>query len=87
MSLLSDLILAAGSQFDKAAATITPNYPDVIFCVVNGTGCDGDNIAPIFPREYEAIYMQTVGGGSYFPNELFFAAGKFALQVPIPFLS
>ena len=45
-----DLIMSAGSQFDEAVATVAPNYPDTTFCVVNGSKCDGDNVAPIFPE-------------------------------------
>lgn len=72
-----DLILAAGSQFDEAAATIAPNYPDVTFCVVNGTGCDGDNIAPIFPREYEASYLASIIAGHITENGNFATIGGF----------
>lgn len=52
-----DLIMAAGSQFDEAVAAVAPNYPDTTFCAVNGSKCDGDNVAPIFPKEYEASYV------------------------------
>lgn len=72
-----DLVLAAGSQFDEAAATIASNYPDVTFCVVNGTGCDGDNIAPIFPREYEASYLASIIAGNITENGNFATIGGF----------
>lgn len=75
-----DLIMAAGTQFDEAANTVAPNYPDTTFCVVNGMVSGGPNVAPIFPKEYEASFLAgiiasyvtesgklaTVGG---FPNK------------------
>lgn len=48
-----DLIMAAGSQFDEAATAVAPQYPDSIFCVVNGQVADSPNQIPIFPKEYE----------------------------------
>ncbi len=55
-----DLILAAGTQFDEAANKIAPSYPDTTFCVVNGMISDSPNVAPIFPKEYEASFLAGV---------------------------
>jgi len=55
-----DLILAAGTQFDEAANKVAPSYPDTTFCVVNGMISDSPNVAPIFPKEYEASFLAGV---------------------------
>ncbi len=55
-----DLVLAAGTQFDEAANKIAPSYPDTTFCVVNGMISDSPNVAPIFPKEYEASFLAGV---------------------------
>ena len=52
-----DLIMAAGTQFDEAANKVASNYPNTTFCVVNGQVSNGPNVAPIFPKEYEASYL------------------------------
>ncbi len=58
-----DIIMAAGSQFDEAAASVAENYPDTLFMVVNGANCDLDNLCPLFPKEYEASYLGAVIAG------------------------
>ena len=58
-----DIIMAAGSQFDEAAASVAANYPDTLFMVVNGANSDGDNLCPLFPKEYEASYLAAVIAG------------------------
>ena len=58
-----DIIMAAGSQFDEAAATVAAQYPDTLFMVVNGSNFDGDNLCPLFPKEYEASYLAAVIAG------------------------
>jgi len=72
-----DLILSAGSQFDEAVATTAPNYPETTFCVVNGSKCDGDNVAPIFPKEYEASYIASIIAGNVSENGNFATIGGF----------
>lgn len=72
-----DLIMAAGSQFDEAAAAVAPNYPDTTFCAVNGSKCDGANIAPIFPKEYEASYIASILAGYVTTNGNFATIGGF----------
>lgn len=52
-----DIIMAAGSQFDEAAGSVAANYPNTLFMVVNGSNSDGDNLCPLFPKEYEASYL------------------------------
>lgn len=58
-----NIIMAAGSQFDEAAAAVAKNYPNTIFMVVNGAKCDLDNLCPLFPKEYEASYLAGVIAG------------------------
>lgn len=58
-----DIIMAAGSQFDEAAASVAANYPDTLFMVVNGANSDGDNLCPLFPKEYEASYLGGIIAG------------------------
>lgn len=72
-----DLIMAAGSQFDEAANNVAPSYPDSTFCVVNGTQADHDNVAPIFPREYEASYLAGIIAGHLSENGQFATIGGF----------
>ena len=49
-----DLIMAAGTQFDEAANKVAKEYPNTKFTVVNGMMSDGENVAPICRKEYEA---------------------------------
>lgn len=58
-----DIIMAAGSQFDEAASTVAAGYPNTLFMVVNGSNSDGDNLCPLFPKEYEASYLAAVIAG------------------------
>ncbi len=72
-----DLVMAAGSQFDEAVAAVAPNYPDTTFCVVNGSKSDGDNVAPIFPKEYEASYIASILAGHVSETGNFATIGGF----------
>lgn len=58
-----DIIMAAGSQFDEAAASVAANYADTLFMVVNGSKSDADNLCPLFPKEYEASYLAGIIAG------------------------
>jgi Uncharacterized ABC-type transport system, periplasmic component/surface lipoprotein len=68
-----DIIMAAGSQFDEAAATVAASYPNTLFMVVNGSKSDADNLCPLFPKEYEASYLAAVIAGNITQN------GKFGM--------
>ncbi|MBV7271714.1 BMP family protein [Clostridium thailandense] len=72
-----NLVLAAGSQFDEAVATVAPNYPKTTFCVVNGSKAVGSNVAPIFPKEYEASYIASIIAGNVTKNGNFATIGGF----------
>jgi basic membrane protein A len=72
-----DLIMAAGTQFDEAANKVAANYPKSVFCVVNGMVARGANVAPIFPREYEASYLAALIAGEVSENGQFATIGGF----------
>jgi len=72
-----NLVLAAGSQFDEAIATVAPNYPNTTFCAVNGSTSNGANVAPIFPKEYEASYIASIIAGYVTKNGNFATIGGF----------
>jgi basic membrane protein A len=71
------LIMAAGTQFDEAANKVAPNYPKSTFCVVNGMVANGANVAPIFPKEYEASYVAALVAGEVSAKGQFATIGGF----------
>jgi basic membrane protein A len=72
-----DLIMAAGTQFDTAANKVAGSYPKTTFCVVNGMVTTGPNVAPIFPKEYEASYIAGILAGSVTTKGQFGTIGGF----------
>ena len=76
-----DLILAAGIQFDEAANTVAADYPDTMFTVVNGLVADHANVAPIFPKEYEASYIAGIIAGDTTENGQFGVIGAFPSEL------
>ena len=72
-----DLIMAAGTQFDEAANKVAKEYPNTKFTVVNGMMSEGENVAPIFPKEYEASYIAGMIAGEVSPNGQFATIGGF----------
>lgn len=66
-----DIIMAAGSQFDEAASRVAKSFPKTLFMVVNGSNSDGDNLCPLFPKEYEASYLAAVIAGHITKNGQF----------------
>jgi basic membrane protein A len=72
-----DLIMAAGTQFDEAANKVAKEYPNTKFTVVNGMMSEGENVAPIFPKEYEASYIAGLIAGEVSPNGQFATIGGF----------
>lgn len=76
-----DLVLAAGTQFDEAAKTVAPDYPNTTFTVINGQIAAAPNLCPVLPKEYEGSYLAgiiagfttktgKIGIGGGFPNKL-----------------
>lgn len=72
-----DLVMAAGTQFDEAANKVAASYPKTTFCVVNGMVSKGANVAPIFPKEYEASYIAALIAGEVSKNGQFATIGGF----------
>ncbi|HWQ42946.1 MAG TPA: BMP family protein [Desulfosporosinus sp.] len=72
-----DLIMAAGTQFDESANKVAKTYPKTVFCVVNGMVSSGPNVAPIFPKEYEASYVAAMIAGEVTKNGKFATIGGF----------
>lgn len=72
-----DLIMAAGTQFDEAANKVAASYPKTTFCVVNGLVAKGANVAPIYPKEYEASYIAALIAGEVSKNGQFATIGGF----------
>ncbi len=72
-----DLIMAAGTQFDEAANKVAKSYPKTTFCVVNGMVSSGPNVAPIFPKEYEASFIAALIAGEVSPRGQFATIGGF----------
>lgn len=72
-----DLVMAAGTQFDEAANKVAKDYPNTTFTVVNGMVSSGANVAPIFPKEYEASYVASLIAGEVTENGQFATIGGF----------
>ena len=70
-----DLIMAAGSQWDESATIVAENYPDTIFCAINGQISDFPNQIPVFPKEYEGAFLTGLIAGSTTENGQFAVTG------------
>lgn len=70
-----DLIMAAGSQWDESATIVAENYPDTIFCAINGQIADFPNQIPVFPKEYEGSYLAGIIAGYTTENGQFAVTG------------
>ena len=58
-----DLVISAGTQFDNAAETIAPMYPETRYLVVNGAKTNGKNLTGVTIREWESGYLAGVLAG------------------------
>ncbi len=58
-----DIVMAAGSQFDEAAARVAASYPNTRYMIVNGNNASLPNLSPLFPKEYEASYIAGIIAG------------------------
>ena len=70
-----DLIMSAGSQFDEAATSVAADYPDSIYCVINGQQSESENQCPVFPKEYEGSYLAGIVAGYATENGQFAVMG------------
>ncbi len=75
-----DMVMAAGTQFDEAANAVAAEYPDTVFCVVNGSVSSGPNVAPKPAHEYEASYIAALIAGEITENGQFATIGGFPNQ-------
>jgi basic membrane protein A len=67
--------MAAGSQWDESATVVAENYPDTIFCAINGQISDFPNQIPVFPKEYEGSYLAGIIAGYTTENGQFAVTG------------
>ena len=58
-----DLVISAGTQFDNAAETIAPLYPNTRYLVINGAKTNGANLTGVTIREWESGYLAGVLAG------------------------
>ncbi len=58
-----DLVISAGTQFDNAAETIAPAYPETHYLVINGAKTNGKNLLGVTIREWESGYLAGVLAG------------------------
>lgn len=58
-----NLVISAGTQFDNAAETIAPLYPNTHYLVVNGAKTNGENLTGVTIREWESGYLAGVLAG------------------------
>lgn len=72
-----DLILLAGHQFDEPVSIIAPDFPNTVFCVINGERTEGKNVAPVVVKEYEASYLASLIGGNITKNGKLATIGDF----------
>ena len=69
-----DLVAApAGSDLRAMLDKESMDYPDTIFCAINGQISDFPNQIPVFPKEYEGSYLAGIIAGYTTEN------GKFAV--------
>lgn len=70
-----DLVMSAGSQFDKSCTTVAAQYPDTVYSVINGQVSESDNQVPVFPKEYEGSYVAGIFAGYATENGQFAVLG------------
>lgn len=72
-----DLVLAAGSQFDWAAASAAREHEKTVFSVINGITAVKPNLAPVLLREYEASFLAGIIAGGVSKTGKIGIAGAF----------
>ncbi len=58
-----DMVISAGTQFDNAAETIAPMYPNTHYLVINGAKTNGKNLTGVTIREWESGYLAGIFAG------------------------
>ncbi len=82
-----DLVLAAGSQFDSAAAAAAPEHRQTVFSVINGVTAAKPNLAPLLVKEYEASFLAGIVAGHVSKTGKIGLAGAFADSLMIRLLN
>lgn len=59
-----DLIILAGSQFEEVVSSVSGEYPDVDFCILNGRSEVGKNVFSVYPKEEEASHLAAMIAGN-----------------------
>ena len=72
-----DLVLAAGSQFDWAAAAAAKEHEQTIFSVINGVTAAKPNLSPVLLKEYEASFLAGIIAGGITKTGKIGIAGAF----------
>ncbi len=82
-----DLVLAAGSQFDWAAASAAQEHEKTVFSVINGITAVKPNLAPVLLREYEASFLAGIIAGGITKTGKIGVAGAFPDSLMIRLLN
>ncbi|NLB83881.1 MAG: BMP family ABC transporter substrate-binding protein [Synergistaceae bacterium] len=72
-----DLVLAAGLQFDQAAAATAPKHEKTVFSVINGVTAAKPNLSPVLLKEYEASFLAGIIAGGVTKTGKIGIAGAF----------
>lgn len=82
-----DLVLAAGSQFDWAAASSAPRHEQTVFSVINGVTAAQPNLSPVLLKEYEASFLAGIIAGGVTKTGKIGIAGAFPDSLMIRLLN
>ena len=58
------LIILAGSQFEDVVSSVSGDYPEVDFCILNGRSKVGKNVFSVYPKEEEASHLAGIIAGN-----------------------
>lgn len=72
-----DIIIGAGSQFNDAIEAIAPKYKATLFCIINGTVTNVDNVVSVRVKEYEVAYIASIIAGRETKNGVFATIGGY----------
>lgn len=59
-----NLIILAGSQFEDIVSSVSGDYPEVDFCILNGRSKVGRNVFSVYPKEEEASHLAGIIAGN-----------------------
>ncbi|MBS3765681.1 BMP family protein [Candidatus Bipolaricaulota bacterium] len=55
-----DLVIAAGTQFNEAARSVAPDYPDTHYLIVNGNVSKDPNLSSVKMKEWESGFLSGI---------------------------